>query len=103
MYTGRCVKVDDLKDLEHYILKDSGKQIHSPVTAWNLSKPRNKRGIQAKRQRGSELFDTQEPYKADENHNENTHHRRAFKSMSKENFFHKNQVKKKIQFYEIDR
>ena len=32
MYTGRRVKVDDLKDLVNYALKDSAKQIRSPVT-----------------------------------------------------------------------
>ena len=87
VYTGRHVKVGDLKDLANYILKDSGKQIRSPVTAWNLSKPRNKRSIQAKRHRGSALFCTRKPYKADENHNENTHHRRAFKKYVKRKFF----------------
>ena len=61
--------------------------IRSATTVWNLSKPKTSRSKQARLHRGSGLFCIRAPYKADDKHNENTHHRRAFKKNIRDFFF----------------
>ena len=78
MYSNKRVKVKDLLGLANAKLKHRGQRIRSATSIWNLSKPRNRRSVQAKLHRGSGMFCTKAPYKADDTFNENTHHRRAF-------------------------
>lgn len=51
--------------------------LKSAITAWNRSRPRNIRSIQAKRHIGRGLFCTSKPPKAEDQDNECTHHQRA--------------------------
>ena len=87
MYSNRRVKVKDLLGLANAKLKPRGQRIRSATSIWNLSKPRNRRSVQAKLHRGSGMFGTKAPYKADDTFNENTHHRRAFKKNIRDFFF----------------
>ena len=87
LYSSRRVKVKDLLGIANFKLREKGKEIRSATTVWNLSKPKNSRSRQAKLHRGSGLFCTRALYKADDKHNENTHHRRAFKKNVRDFFF----------------
>ena len=51
--------------------------VKSATTAWNRSKPRNKRSHQARKHIGKGLFCTKKPPKAEDKNNVNTHHQRA--------------------------
>ena len=81
------VKVKDLLGLANAKLKPRGQRIRSATSIWNLSKPRNRRSVQAKLYRGSGMFCTKVPYKAGDTFDENTHHRRAFKKNIRDFFF----------------
>ena len=69
MYLNRRVKVKDLLGLANAKLKPRGQRIRSAISIWNLSKPRNRRSVQAKLHRGSSTFCTKAPYKADDTFN----------------------------------
>lgn len=78
MYTNRRVKSGDLLNIANFRLLQKGKKlIKSATTAWNRSKPRNKRSHQAKKHIGKSLFCTKKPPKTEDKHNVNTHHQRA--------------------------
>lgn len=78
MYTNRRVKGRDLLDIANFHLAARNKTpIKSAITAWNRSKPRNLRSLQSKRHKGSGLFCTKKPPKAQDENNENTHYQRA--------------------------
>ena len=78
MYTNRRVKRRDLLQIANQNLLERGKvTIRSSVTAWNRSRPRNKRSIQSKRHRGNALFCSKKPPKTEDKFNENTHYQRA--------------------------
>ena len=86
-----CVKVRDLKNIANAnLLKRGKKPIRSSVTAWNRSKPRNIRSIQAKRHKGKMLFCTRKPPKTEDNSNESTHDQRAHKKNVVRKLFSKN-------------
>ena len=87
MYSNTHVKVKDLLGLTNAKLKPRDQRIRSATSIWNLSKPRNRRSVQAKLHRGSGMFCTKAPYKADDIFNENTHHKRAFKKNIRNYFF----------------
>ena len=64
MYTNRRVKIRDLKNIANHSLKIRGKKpIKSPITAWNRSRPRNKKSKQAKRHLGKGFFCTKKTRK----------------------------------------
>ena len=87
----RRVKVRDLKNIANANLLKRGKEpIQSSVTAWNRSKPRNIRSIQAKRHKGKMLFFTRKPPKMEDNSNESTHYQRAHKKNVVRRLFSKN-------------
>lgn len=78
LYTGKRVKVKDLKHLANYKLKEQGMSlIRSAVTVSNLSKMRNIRSRQARLHTGRGQFCTKKPNIGEDSSNENTHHQRA--------------------------
>ena len=88
MFTNRRVKVRDLKNIANENLHQRGlKPIKSFVTAWNRSRPKNKRSLQAKRHKGKMLFCTRKPPKTEDNSNESTHYQRAHKKNVIKRFF----------------
>lgn len=78
MFTNRRVKKRDLMSIANYrLLRKGKKMIKSATTAWNRSRPKNKRSHQAKLHIGKGLFCTKKPPKAEDCDNENTHHQRS--------------------------
>ena len=78
MYTNRRVKSGDLLNIANFRPLQKGKKlIKSATTAWNQSKPQNKRSHEAKKHIGKGLFCTKKPPKTEDKHNVNTHHQRA--------------------------
>ena len=90
MYTNRRVKKRDLLNIANYkLLSKNKRMIKSATTAYNRSKPRSLRSIQAKKHRGKGLFCTKKPPKAEDIDNENTHYQRAHVKNVKCSFFGK--------------
>ena len=62
MYTNKRIKVKDLVKIANHCLKQkSKKQIRSATTVWHRSASRNKRSIQAKRQKFKGRFCMKKP------------------------------------------
>ena len=88
MFTNRRVKVRDLLNIANYDLEKRGKApISSAVTAWNRSRPRNKRSIQSAKHKGHALFCTKKPPKTQDQMNESTHYQCAHVRNIKTTFF----------------
>ena len=88
MFTNRRVKVRDLLNIANYDLEKCGKApISSAVTAWNRSRPRNKRSIQSAKHKGHALFCTKKPPKTQDQMNESTHYQCAHVRNIKTTFF----------------
>ena len=88
MFTNRRVKIRDLKNIANKDLQERGKKpIKSSITAWNRSRPKSQRSLQAKRHKGKMLFCTRKPPKTEDNNNESTHYQRAHKKNVIKRFF----------------
>ena len=88
MFTNRRVRVRDLLNIANYDLEKRGKApISLAVTAWNRSRPRNKRSIQSAKHKGHALFCTKKPPKTEDQMNENTHYQHAHVLNIKTTFF----------------
>ena len=88
MYTNRRVKKRDLLSIANYKLAQRNKKlIKSSTTAYNRSKPKNVRSLQAKHHLGKGLFCCKKPPKAEDSYNENTHYQRAHVKLVKEALF----------------
>ena len=100
MYTNRRVKSSNLLNIAKFKLLQKGKKlIKSATTAWNRSKPRNKRSHQAKKHIGKGLFCTKKPLKTQDIHNVNTHHQRAHvRNVQRFLFSDKTKINRKYSF-----
>jgi len=62
------VKTTDLLNIANFRLLQQGKRlVKSATTAWNRSKPRNRRSKQARKHIGKGLFCTKKPLKTEDN------------------------------------
>ena len=88
MFTNRRVKVRDLLNIANYDLTKRDKApISSAATAWNRSRPPNKRSIQSAKHKGHALFCTKKPPKTQDQMNESTHYQCAHVRNIKTTFF----------------